>query len=304
VNKLTKATFLVILGAIFLGLIVIPFLRSPVIKVAVYEFGMRLEVDDESFTIYADEGIPIRRKLHLMNRTQSHNFALLFFVDYEQSRFTLGGSDSLIHQLTLNPFEERIFEIELPSLDKGVHPAFFAVVMNPDDHSLSEAARLMNFTSLLSFKMAVGEPSSALATTNECPSAFVKGYKSNSSLSTGIFIVKQASEGDWELLFQEEVKAGDNFEAYIVIKNDEPESKSYAILLLWDWEQIPIQDPTQDQVIYSQLDGGEEAAIPLKLKVANSTPHELSALLISDPCALTTPQLEYRASNRLTILAD
>lgn len=247
-----------------------------------YKFGLGIERDSlscEQFlgeqycvdVVLADQGIPIKKRIFLINQLRADYFNLLLLIDFKQFKFALEDKELYVHQVFMR-IGESTFEIEIPPLPLGEHLALLLVV------STSVSNRDLNFIHSIRFKIAVGTDHDSRITKSR--KTFLQG-QIDDFLPTGFGLWQLRDGVAWEYLSQIKVPIGGLFTAHVVIKNLDSESKSYAVLLVRDWEQVPLR--SNDLVLYVYLNPKEGIAIPIELNIDKPRSQVLAAILVEDP---------------------
>ncbi|HJH25622.1 MAG TPA: hypothetical protein C5S37_02365 [Methanophagales archaeon] len=237
------------------------------------------------YSKFLNPGEEFKGYVFLSNQMYDGNdFLISCLLDYKQVPFKFDEEDKqVLHIIHLEPFEERFYSFDLGKIEKGGHDFEIVAIMKPYEHSLN---RTFRFSTDFSY-LGSGRKNLFVGTSNNLP---VINYTNLSAIScsseyplnNGILITKEpCSAKAW---LTEEVKPGERLNYTINVAADREYLVSFAIMVLLDYEQVPINVNGSNSIIFGKLDAGEKVSIPASIIVPDKKGvHELMVVWFTDP---------------------
>jgi hypothetical protein len=236
------------------------------------------------YSKFLNPGEDFKGHLFVSNQMYEENDFLIFcLLDYKQVPFKFDEEDKqVLHTIHLEPFEERFYSFDLGKIEKGGHDFEIVAIMKPYEHSLNRTFRFStDFSYLGSMRKNLFVSDLNLPVINYTNISAIS-CSSEYPLNNGILITKEpCSAKAW---LTEEVKPGERLNYTINVAADREYPVSFAIMVLLDYEQVPINVNGSNSVLFGKLDAGEKVSIPASITVPDDEGvHELMVVWFTDP---------------------
>lgn len=254
-------------------------------------YGMDGEIENEkNFCLASHE--QFERVFAFGNFIDSdRDYRLLIFVDYQATMFSVNDEEYNQHyDFSAEPQEHVHFKFTLPPLEDGFHDLLLVIVKDPNNLSLDDEYRkqtdLSHLTSVR-YSISVGRNDGVKASPD-----FLQYPSIDNTVLEGIFLNDRTDR--LQRLLTMECAFEDNPSVFIHIGNNDDQSRRYAIILLYDWNQISINE---DNILYLLAEPNSQTTIPLLLdSVGERGVHNLTAICIEEPfqnVAIDTPRADF-----------
>lgn len=177
----------------------------------------------------------------------------------------------------MNPNETIEIPFEINNLSNGLHDAMIIIVRDPNNKSLDSKYRATTLVNnLLYFRFSI-------TVNNDIPSNYnitkfeQKHLKDN--FNTLVLNKDENSVSPW---FKDQLQINNVLHFYTHIGNkDFDESQKYALITLFDWNQIDINNK---YVNFVEVNKGKEIDVPMDIKVPNSNGiYNITSIIILNP---------------------
>jgi small GTP-binding protein len=164
--------------------------------------------------------------------------------------------------------------VTLKNIPSGKHDLLFAIIKYPNENNLDNDFRIntdMNNILFMRYQLNVG-------LSKDYPNFKISSYvEKDNNVITGIFINKTQNLDGW---LKDTVNPGSIINYNIHVGNQSKSDVTYAILVMLDWEQIPINN---EPFVIVNVKPNKEVIIPHSLKMPKDHDiHNLVAILIED----------------------
>lgn len=219
------------------------------------------------------------------------DYKLLIFVDYQATMFSVNDQEfKQNYDFSAEAQEHIHFKFMLPPLEDGFHDLLLVVVKDPNNLSLDDEYRkqtdLSHLTSVR-YSITVGENDGVKVSPD-----FLQYPSIENTVLEGIFLNDKGEK--LQRLLTMECAFEDNPSMFIHIGNNNEQSRRYAVILLYDWNQISINE---DNILYLLAEPNSQTTIPLLLdSVGERGVHNLTAICIEEPfqhVAIGTPRADF-----------
>lgn len=208
-------------------------------------------------------------------------YKLLIFANYQQISFSVEDKEfNNFYDFALKPYEHSQFTITFPMLDDGYYDLLFVIVKDPNNINLDDSYRKqtdMSHLITIRYSLSVGEEN----INNDYEVA-----RYNSLINTvfdGVFLNQDNPE--LKRLLSINCSIAERPKLYIHIGNQSESTKKYVVFLLYDWNQISIDEKKS---IYVSVPPQSRVAIPFNLSPGESGIHNLTAISVEEPFQKTT----------------
>lgn len=230
--------------------------------------------DDTIYYINSDE--QFEKFVNVGNFVEfKREYKLLTFIDYEKEAFYVDDKLVSDFDFILDKQDDIQIPVKLPKLDKGLHDIIFAIIKEPNDN-LDDKYRCATedtHTIYIRFNIIVeneeyNKPDFSGATYN------------NDGPIPEIFL----HENEYELRqFPSAVINDGKFNLNMTIGNiSEDKVKEYVVILLKDWETIPIGINSSNK-LFLKINPLEKTTIPISVDIDEYGLHNVNAILIENP---------------------
>jgi len=193
---------------------------------------------------------------------KSNEYLIFALVDYKQVPFYVDGKLNLTHLIKLKPMEYRFLKIKVENLSEGYHDLFVGVFLDPYNHNLSDMYRLStDFSRMGGVRIQVisNRPIYKLPNFTHPPISCGKDDMD------GILVTKSPCE--YKAWLRENFS--ENIKYYINIGNKHENLRTFALVAMLNYRQIPITNDTL--VYYGYVYKNQDVAIPAELKMHESS---------------------------------
>lgn len=257
------------------------------VNIGLYNTNGKIETE-YNFNIKKNESI--NKFISIGNMIDSDRiYKLLLFIDYKQSSFKVDNHKPKIdYTFKIKSNESVQIPITIDSLKEGLHSILFAIVKYPDIKKLDDEFRKntdSNNILFLRFSATVNNDNSPKIDYNKF------GQFKKSAIVDGVFISKEDNYRRW---LSEEINKDGKLDYYIKVGNTSNiKSRTYALIMLYDWKQINIEP--QNDVLYYKINTGNQVSIKSTMDTKNKGVHDLAAILVHYPfqkCTLKNREVE------------
>ncbi|MFJ8525563.1 hypothetical protein [Bacillus cereus] len=255
----------------------LPFAETGGINLGIYNQNGEIEKD---FNFNIEESQSLKKFISLGNLIKTERvYKMLLLVDYKQSDFKVDDRE-LAKDFTfqVGAGESVEIPIEIPPLPKGLHDIIFVIAKFPDKKVLDEEFRKQTDSSNLlfvRFSTVVGEDE----TVNNQVEFNSYGEKNTENILDGVFIAKENTYKRW---LTQEVTNDKNLDFYTKVGNNSNTRKQYALIQLFDWEQMKFID--DKDVLFYDLEPNTvftvQSQIPIKKEKGV---YDLTSILVQHP---------------------
>jgi len=166
----------------------------------------------------------------------SNEYMVFALLDYKQQNFLFNNQTAKLHLVNLSRFEDNFYYLQINNISEGFHDLVIIVVLNPNEHSLSEEYRYSTDMAKMGDKrlnlFVGGVNNIQIKDTFDsipCPSSYVLN---------GLLVNKKAcSANAW---FSEKIREEEGINYFINVGNDDEVLRSFALMTFLDYEQIPL----------------------------------------------------------------
>lgn len=252
--------------------------------IGLYESPIRTKESGMGYSKFLNLGEEFKGYVFLSNQMYDGNdFLISCLLDYKQVPFKFDEEDKqVLHTIHLEPFEERFYSFNLGEIEKGGYDFEIVAIMKPYEHSLNKTFRFStDFSYLGSVRKNLFVGTSNLPVINYTNISAIS-CSSEYPLNNGILITKEpCSAKAW---LTEEVKPDERLNYTINVAADREYPVSFAIMVLLDYRQVPINVNESNSVIFGKLEAGRKVSIPASIIVPDKKGvHELMVVWITDP---------------------
>jgi hypothetical protein len=252
--------------------------------IGLYNSPVRAEEHGMGYPKFLNHGENFSGYLFLSNQMYEENdFLISCLLDYKHVPFSFNDEEKeILHIIHLETFEEGFYPFELDAIPEGGHDFEIVAILKPYEHSLNRTFRFSTDFSYLGHKrinLFVGNLNlPSVNYTNISPISCSSEY----TLNNGIVITKEpCSAKAW---LTEDVKAGKRFNYTINVAADRKYPVSFVIIVLLDYEPVPININGTDAIIFERLEAGEKVSIPASITLPyDKGAHELMVVWFTDP---------------------
>ena len=258
-----------------------------------------------SYGLYGLDGeIETEKNFHLASHEQferifafgnfidaGRDYKLLIFVDYQATVFSVNDQEYMqYYDFFAEPQEHIHFKFTLPPVEDGFHDLLFVIVKDPNNLSLDDEYRkqtdLSHLTSIR-YSISVGETGGV----NEYPT-YCQYTSIDNTLLDGIFV--NDKDERLQRLLTMECTLEDNPSLFIHVGNNDNQSKRYAVILLYDWNKIPINGKDTRYLLAAP---NSQTTIPISLDCLGGIGvHNFTAICIKEPfqmVSIDTPRADF-----------
>jgi hypothetical protein len=210
---------------------------------------------------------------------QRYQFLVMALVNYKVVPFYYNGTINSTHVVELDPKSTDTYAFNITDIPDGLNDVYFLVFLDPFNNSSSDDYRLTteHLMTDVRFNVIQGEANKP----NINLSNFTK--QSESSNSIGDILVNKNYFNSTFWLYQNVTK-NDTINYNINTQNDENKSRTFAVIQLLDYNQIPINNNNSEYVYYGSLNKSEAGSINASLIVPNSSGlHQLAVIIFTHP---------------------
>lgn len=208
-------------------------------------------------------------------------YKLLIFANYQQISFSVDDKEfNSFYDFAMKPYEHSQFTITFPMLDEGYYDLLFIIVKDPNNINLDDSYRKqtdMSHLITIRYSLSVGEKH--VINDHE-----VTSYSSvNNTVLDGVFLNQDNPE--LKRLLSINCSIAERPKLYIHIGNQSESTKEFVVFLLYDWNQISIDEKKSISV---SVPPESRVAIPFTLSPGESGIHNLTAICVEEPFQKTT----------------
>lgn len=234
---------------------------------------------EKEFHFYINKNENINKFISIGNMINKERvYKVILFVDYKQEKFSVDGrafKDDFTFLLKAGQSIE--LPVAISSLDTGLHDILFVIAKYPDNKSLDTNFRKstdMNNLLFVRFSAIVEKELPRKINYNKY------GTTENKNILDGLFISNNNSFKRW---LHQDVRIGKSFKYNIFVgSNGNINEKKYALLMIYDWNQINIRG--NDDVLFFKVKSGSIINISSSLNVKNKKGvFDLCPILIDNP---------------------
>lgn len=241
-----------------------------------------------------EPGAPLRRTLFLGNASpRPQTFTALALVDDLQRELGLDGQSAPVHALTVEADAQKRWDLTLsaPS-ERGLHNLLLLVFYAYTGDQGSSEGLFTPYADSLVIGVEEVPPTSVARPEDE---AFLEGRPVGVSTAlppAGISLSRtEKPSSESELLDSPlRLRAGETFTGFLHVRNGLPrrgDVDEFALVLLWDGRQIPVDVEASGPVAHFTLPLRGLADVPLRLAVPEAPgDHTLDVLAIRNPYRL------------------
>ena len=215
-------------------------------------------------------------------------YKLLVFANYEQISFTVDDNKAnLYHDFMAMPYEHIQFTITLPKLEDGYYDLLFVIVKDPNNISLDEEYRKqtdMSHLITMRYSLQVGEKNKANEEIDKIVYDTSFDIVEDESLD-GVFLNRETPR--LKRLLTLDCAMLEKPQLFIHMGNQSDITKNYAVILLYDWQQIQIKSL---DVVYLAVPPKSRASFPFLLGIEQKEKgvHNLTAICVESPFQIAT----------------
>jgi len=218
-------------------------------------------------------------------KTQNNQYLMLALLDYKIVPVYYNGIISAKHLFNLSPMESIIYPYKMANISAGYHDMMILNFKNPDNHSTNISDRLNTYSQMGNVRFnAIVENNNTkplLNYNNSIKNILIEDNNTSNSFD-GLLINKEPFSSNVWLC--ENVTKNEILNYYINIGNYNSDNKTYAIIQLLDYDQIPITSNDPEYIYYGQIQNNESASIPANLKVPDKKGvYELIVIFVANP---------------------
>lgn len=208
-------------------------------------------------------------------------YKLLIFANYQQISFSVDDKEFIsFYDFAIKPYEHSQFTITFPTLDEGYYDLLFVIVKDPNNINLDDSYRKqtdMSHLITIRYSLSVGEE-------HIYDDYEVTKYNSfNDTALDGVFLNQDNPE--LKRLLSVNCSIAEKPKLYIHIGNQSERTKEFVVFLLYDWNQISIDEKKS---IYVSVPPESRVVIPFNLSPEEGGIHNLTAICVEEPLQKTT----------------
>ncbi len=220
------------------------------------------------------------------------DFKLLVFNNCEQIEFDVDGKRQSVCDVYIKENEKLPIPVTLSSFHKGLNDIIFLIVCD-SDINLTSDERIDTYdfnTVYLRCTIYVDDESIP-----EFQPVDVQGEAAEDITD---FMLHEEKEEVNKIFTGKSLKKNEEMDYYLTVGNAEEEDMDFALLLLEDWEQKPL-DGEMKKIIH--MSAGTQITIPLKASFKEEGVHEITVLKIASIYKEYDPEsgVEVESSTRL-----
>lgn len=227
--------------------------------------------DDTIYYIDSDENF--EKFINIGNFVDfKREYKLITFIDYNKEEFYV--DDKLVNDFNFELDKNKDIQIpvKLPKLSKGLHDIIFAIVKDPSEDLSDEyrASTEGNHILYIRFNIVVESENSNI------PNFAEVNYESIEPIPE-IFLHENLDE---LIQFPSKTIYNNKFNAYITIGNIKNEVEECVVILMNNWEVVPINGNNN---MFLKINPNEKTTIPISVDINESGLHNINAILIKNP---------------------
>lgn len=228
------------------------------------------------FNVKQDE--ILKKYISISNQiNENREYKLILFVNFKQHKFSVDNKpQSEEYTFSMKPNQSLKIPVEVNQFDSGLNDVIFVLIKYSNVKSLNNEFRAntdMNHLLFVRFNVANNN--------DQIPKYKIENFKSveSNNILDGVFISKSRQLKRW---LSDKINPGEFIKYYIDIGNLGSKEQTYALISLFDWKQINIDD--ENNVVFFRLDKNKKISIPTSFKVPNiQNTYDLTTILIYNP---------------------
>lgn len=222
------------------------------------EKNLVFNIDDNNFK-------KIITFFHMIDSVE--DYKIILFDNFKQRDFRINGKIVSSYNYKANKNKIILLPIEIDTLEKGFHDAFFVIVKDPLN-KIKDLSDKPPYTEEYFERVVANDLMfirfNILVDSNESPIInFDKFDRPTKSMVGGIFLNKEKDKMDFWL--SENVDVSEKMNFNIHVSNHSIQRQKFAVLTLLEWKQVDFYN--NKNVVFGNLNEEEKLFIPSKIEI-------------------------------------